>query len=82
MDYATISTFIQTVGFPAVCVLGMGWYVKYITDQHHEELQKMQDQHRQEMNDVTQALNNNTLALQKLTDYITIGGDNGDVKGN
>ena len=82
MDYATISTFIQTVGFPAVCVLGMGWYVKYITDQHHDELQKMQDQHRQEMNDVTQALNNNTLALQKLTDYITIGGDNGDVKGN
>lgn len=82
MDYATISTFIQTVGFPAVCVLGMGWYVKYITDQHHEELQKMQDQHRQEMNDVTQALNNNTLALQKLSDYITLGGDNGDIKGN
>ena len=82
MDYATISTFIQTVGFPAVCVLGMGWYVKYITDQHHEEVQKMQDQHRQEMNEVTEALNNNTLALQKLTDYITLGGDNGDIKGN
>lgn len=82
MDYATISTFIQTVGFPAVCVLGMAWYVKYITDQHHDELQKMQDQHRQEMNEVTQALNNNTLALQKLTDYITLGGDNGDIKRN
>lgn len=82
MDYATLSSFIQTVGFPAVCVIGMGWYVKYITDQHHEESQKMQEQHRQEMNEVTQALNNNTLALQKLTDYITIGGDNGDIKGN
>lgn len=82
MDYATISTFIQTVGFPVVCVIGMGWYVKYITDQHHEESQKMQEQHRQEMNEVTQALNNNTLALQKLTDYITLGGDNGDIKGN
>lgn len=82
MDYATISSFIQTAGFPAVCVIGMGWYVKYITDQHHEEFQKMQDQHRQEMNEVTQALNNNTLALQKLTDYITLGGDNGDIKGN
>lgn len=82
MDYATLSSFIQTVGFPAVCVIGMGWYVKYITDQHHEESQKMQEQHRQEMNEVTQALNNNTLALQKLTDYITIGGDNGDIKGD
>lgn len=82
MDYATISSFIQVVGFPVVCVIGMGWYVKYITDQHHEESQKMQEQHRQEMNEVTQALNNNTLALQKLTDYITLGGDNGDIKGN
>lgn len=80
MDYATISSFIQTVGFPAVCVLGMGWYVKYITDQHHEESQKLQDQNRQEMNEVTQALNNNTLALQKLTDYITLGGNDGDTK--
>ena len=80
MDYATISSFIQTVGFPAVCVLGMGWYVKYITDQHHEESQKLQEQHRQEMNEVTQALNNNTLALQKLTDYITLGGNDGDIK--
>lgn len=72
MDYATVSTFIQTVGFPAVCVLGMGWYVKYITDQHHDELSKLNDQHKQEMSDVTTALNNNTLALQKLTDFITM----------
>ena len=71
MDYATVSTFIQTVGFPAVRVLGMGWYVKYITDQHHDELSKLNDQHKQEMSDVTMALNNNTLALQKLTDFIT-----------
>ena len=77
MDFATISSFIQTVGFPAVCVVGMGYFVKYITDQHHEELEKMNEQHRQEMSDVTEALNNNTLALQKLTDYIQIGKDDG-----
>lgn len=82
MDYATISSFIQTVGFPAVCVLGMGYFVKYITDQHHEEIEKMNEQHRAEMQDVTRALNNNTLALQKLTDYIQIGKDTDDVTGN
>ena len=78
MGYDTIFQFIQTVGFPAVCVVGMAWFVKYITDQHHVEINKMNDQHRTEMAEVTAALNNNTLAIQKLTDYIMIGKDEDD----
>lgn len=74
-SWNVISQFIQTVGFPAVCVLGMGWYVKYVTDQHHEEIQKLNDDHKKEMDDVTKALNNNTIAMQKLTDYIMFGKD-------
>ena len=70
-----ISQFIQTVGFPAVCVLGMGWYVKYITDQHHEEIQKMNEDHKIEMNGVTKCIQDNTLAIQKLTDYIMMEKD-------
>ena len=81
MDYGAVLSFVQAVGFPAACVVGMGWYVKYITDQHHDELTRLNDQHRQEMNEVTAALNNNTIALQKLTDFITIGGVE-NVKGN
>lgn len=75
MNWDIIATFIQTVGFPAVCVLGMGYYVKYITDQHHAETEKLNDQHRAEIAEVTTALNNNTLALQKLTDFIQIEKD-------
>lgn len=75
MEWDVISQFIQTVGFPAVCVLGMGWYVKYVTDQHHDEIQKLNDDHKKEMDDVTKALNNNTIAMQKLTDYIMMGKD-------
>lgn len=74
-SWNVISQFIQTVGFPAVCVLGMGWYVKYVTDQHHEEIQKLNDDHKKEMDEVTKALNNNTIAMQKLTDYIMFGKD-------
>ena len=77
-SWNVISQFIQTIGFPAVCVLGMGWYVKYVTDQHHEEIQKLNDDHKKEMDDVTKALNNNTIAMQKLTDYIMMGKD--DIK--
>lgn len=75
MSYDVIISFVQTVGFPAVCVVGMAWFVKYITDQHHTELSKLNDQHRAEMSEVTEALNNNTLALQKLTDYIQMDKD-------
>lgn len=74
-DWSVISQFIQTVGFPAVCVIGMGWYVKYITDQHHEETQKMNEDHKAEMTGVTKCIQDNTLAIQKLTDYIMMGKD-------
>lgn len=74
MDWSVIGQAVSAVGFPIVCVFGMGWYVKYITDQHHTEITRLNDQHREEMNEVTAALNNNTLALQKLTDYMEMEG--------
>ena len=65
---------ITTVGFPIVCCLGMAWYVKYTTDKNREEVTKLNDQHQEEISQVTTALNNNTLALQKLCERMD-GGD-------
>lgn len=65
-----IVNMIQTVGVPVAFCIAVGWYVKYINDQHREDVQRLNDQHRKEMNEVTQALNNNTAALQKLTDFL------------
>ena len=70
MDTATILQIISTVGFPIVACGGMAWYVKYTTDKEREERTKMNEQHKQEMTEVTTALNNNTLALQKLCDKL------------
>ena len=70
MDVNTVSTLIGTYGFPVIACCVMGWYVKYTTDRHREELNRLNEQHRTQMNDIKEALNNNTLALQKLTDYI------------
>lgn len=61
---------ISTLGFPIVCCLGLGWYVKYVTDKEREERLTMQKEHREEIAQVTTALNNNTLALQKLCDKL------------
>ena len=65
-----IINMIQTVGVPVAFCIAMGWYVKHISDQHREDVQNMNEQHRQEMSDITTALNNNTAALQKLTDFL------------
>lgn len=66
---------VGSLGFPIVCAVVMAWYVKYMTDRNREEIDKLNTQHQQEMKEVTTALNNNTLALQKLTDVIGNGVD-------
>ena len=70
MGASDIIQLITTVGFPIVACGGMAWYVKYITDRNREDMKEERDQHDSEMQKVTDALNNNTLAIQKLTDYI------------
>ena len=64
---------ISTVGVPIVACLGLGWFVKYQTDQNNAEVAEMRKEHLDEISKVTEALNNNTLAIQKLTDMITRG---------
>ena len=75
MDVNTFLQAVGTVGFPIVCAIAMGWYVKYVTDRNREDIDKLNEQHQQEMKEVTTALNNNTLALQKLSDVIGNGVD-------
>ena len=62
MDISTISTIISTVGFPIGACIAMFWYINKQSDIHKQEIDKLSD-----------ALNNNTIALTKLTD--AIGGD-------
>lgn len=70
MDANGIITMITTVGFPIVMCGAMGWYVKYITDRNREEIINERASHQEETANMIEAINNNTLALQKLTDYI------------
>jgi hypothetical protein len=55
MDVQAVTSIITTVGFPiAVCLICF-WYIN-----------KMQEQHRAETDKLAEALNNNTLVMQKL----------------
>lgn len=70
MNAQDIVTLIQCVGFPIVMCGAMAYYVKYITDKHRETTSEMNERHSAEMDKVTQAINNNTLAVQHLSDMI------------
>lgn len=64
MDVNAVTTAISTLGFPIVMCGAMFWYML-----------KEKDAHKEEMNSVTEALNNNTLILQKLCDRLGDGND-------
>lgn len=59
MDVQALITAISTVGFPIVMCGALFWYMINQRDAHKEEINKMTD-----------ALNNNTLAIQKLLDKL------------
>lgn len=63
MDVSAIIQAISTVGFPIVMCLLFMYYIKYINDQHKDEIDKL-----------SQSVNNNTLVMQKLLDKL--GGGN------
>ena len=50
---------IQTLGFPIAVAIAMFW-----------QNTKLQEQHKEEMAKITEALNNNTIALTELKDKI------------
>ena len=41
MEINDIVNIVTSVGFPIVASGAMGWYVKYISDKHSEEVQQL-----------------------------------------
>ncbi len=73
MDINTLTTLIGSFGFPIFACIAMGWFVKYQTDENKKEIQSMREEHTKETEKMTTAINNNTIALEKLC--VKIGED-------
>ena len=59
MDLTAITTLIGSLGFPIAACIACFWM-----------LNKERDEHKQEMQKVTEAITNNTMALNTLTERI------------
>ena len=78
MDFSLFLQAVTSLGFPVVCCGAVMWYVKYLTDANRAEIDDINMQHREEMQQITQAVQNNTEALIRLTEKLTSAGD--DIK--
>ena len=63
-----VITAINTLGLPTVVAVASMWYVKYREDKNDARIDNLNEAHKKEMGDITEALNNNTLALQRICD--------------
>ena len=66
----SIVQIISAVGFPIVAAIGCGYFVKWQYEQNQKQVDEMRKEHKEETAKMTEALKNNTLALQKLIDKL------------
>lgn len=70
MDMSQILEIIGTVGFPIAAAIGLSWYVVTTNRENNARIDKLQEDQKIEVAKFTEALNNNTMALQQLCDKI------------
>lgn len=68
MDANTLTTVIGSLGFPIVACLGIAWFFAKVNDNYRSDIKEMNASHKAEMDKMTEAINNNTLVIQKLID--------------
>lgn len=70
MDPGQVVDIISQVGFPIFVALLCMWYVKYNNDKHSESIDNLNKQHKEEIESMITAINNNTIALTKLEERL------------
>ena len=61
---------ISAVGFPIVAAIGCGYFVKWQYEQNQKPIEAMRTEHKEEVQNMTKAIENNTLALTRLIEKI------------
>lgn len=65
-----IMQLIGSYAFPIVACIAMGLYVKDCNKENKEMFDKERDAHKEEVKQITDAINNNTIVMQRLLDKL------------
>lgn len=71
MDISQVAQLIGTLGFPIAACVYLFYSMQKEREQNAAQREADRLEHKQEMEKVTEALNNNTLVIQKLVDSLT-----------
>lgn len=68
-----MDTFLTVLGnyaFPIVCCIAMAYFVKYMYDQTNARVDKLNEEHKNEVDTLSEVIKNNTIALEKMNTLI------------
>lgn len=68
-----IETFLTILGnyvFPIAACCAMAYFVKYMYDQTNARVDKLNDQHKNEVDTLSEVIKNNTVAVEKINTLI------------
>ncbi len=68
MDFTSLAQIVGTLGFPIVACCGMAYFFAKVNDNYRNDIKEIQANHKEEIAGMTEAINNNTLVIQKLVD--------------
>lgn len=68
MDFNSVAQIIGTLGFPIVACCAMAYFFARVNDNYRNDIKEIQSSHKEEISGMTEAINNNTLVIQKLVD--------------
>ena len=70
MDFNTIIAAIGSLGFPIVACCAMAYFFAKVNDNYRNDIKEINKGHKEEMATMTEAINNNTMVIQKLIERI------------
>lgn len=66
----TLLTILGNYVFPIVASCAMAYFVKYMYDQTNSRVDKLNEQHKKEVDTLSEVIKNNTVALEKMNTLI------------
>lgn len=66
----TLLTILGNYVFPIVACCAMAYFVKYMYDQTNSRVDKLNEQHKNEVDTLSDVIKNNTVALEKMNTLI------------
>ena len=61
---------ISAVGFPIVAAIGCAYFVKWQYEQNQKQNEEMRKEHKEETKSLVDAINNNSMVIQRLIDEL------------